>query len=129
MIQITAGALVSAKDLLSKLANTSMPAKDCLKVLRILKRIDTEYNDIMDTQKKTLEKYAKIDDEGNFITNQQGGVMLKEECQEECVKEMNELYSSKIVIEAEKLPVDLLESLEFTPSQLLLLENLIDYGD
>jgi len=96
-----------------------MSAKDCLIVLRALKKIDVEYNSIMDAQKKTLEKYAEVDDDGQFIINSEGGIMLKPEYQEECVNEMNELYASTITIDAEKLPITTLESLQFTPAQLL----------
>lgn len=129
MIQMKAGDLLGAKDILSRLANTEMSAKDCFKVLRILKAIDAEYNSIIESQKKTLEKYAEYDESGKMQVNDKGGIVLRQQDSEQCVAEMNELYSTIISLPCEKIEVGLLENLSFTPSQLLAIEGLIEYGN
>lgn len=129
MIQMKAGDLLRAKDILSRLANTEMSAKDCFKVLRILKAIDAEYNSIIESQKKTLEKYAEYDESGEMQVNDKGGIVLRMQESEQCVAEMNELYSTIISLPCEKIEAGLLENLSFTPSQLLAIEGLIEYGN
>lgn len=129
MIQMKAGDLLGAKDILSRLANTEMSAKDCFKVLRILKAIDAEYNSIIESQKKTLEKYAEYDESGKMQVNDKGGIVLRMQESEQCVAEMNELYSTIISLPCEKIEAGLLENLSFTPSQLLAIEGLIEYGN
>lgn len=129
MITITVGTLVRVKDILNKLANKQMPAKDSFKIMRILKAIDAEFSNAMEIQNKTLAKYADLDENGNYKTNPNGGVVLRQDSIDQCMQEMNDLYDTSITIECNKLPLSLFEDFSLSPSQLMSLEELIEYEE
>lgn len=127
MITTTIDALLTAKPLLQKLANTAMPAKDAFAVLRVLKVVEKEYETIGSTQRGLVEKYGVADGEGSFKIDDNGNYLIKPELIEDYMAETKEFLGTKVEIESSKLSLDILSRLEvLTPAQLMMMEDFID---
>lgn len=119
MIEVTVGALMEARPIFQKIANTPMAAKDCFSVLRTLKSIETTYNTINDTIQKITEKYSTTDTKPNTMR------FVSDDAREQCEKEINSFLQDIISVDCEKVPQNVLNNLKISPVQLLAIENFL----
>lgn len=122
MIETTVSSLLSIKPIITKIANTPMAAKDSFKVLRILKTLDKEYELIEQTRLDCLRKYAELDGEGNFITHDDGSIIIAGEKQTEFNQEFNNFLKCKISLDCGKLNINIINELILTPAELIEIE-------
>lgn len=126
MIETTVAALITIKPVLQQLANTELPARDSFAVLRMLKVIDKEYETIEATQRKMVEAYGDRDELGNYKFDNRGGIIIKEESAQTFSAEMEQLLNTPVNLEINPLKIDVLDKLQFTPTQLLKMEEFIE---
>lgn len=126
MIVATIDSLLMIKPILQKLANTSMSAKEAFQVLKMLKLVDKEYESIETVQKKMLDKYGDRDEDGGFNFDEKGNFIIKKELINDYVKEMQTFFGEKIELNCSKIPINILNEIELTPTQLLAIENFIE---
>lgn len=119
MINVTVGALMEARPIFQKIANTPMTAKDCFSVLSTLKSIETTYNTINDTIQKITEKYSTTDTKPNTMR------FVSDDAREQCEKEINSFLQDIISVDCEKVPQNVLNNLKISPIQLLAIENFL----
>jgi hypothetical protein len=103
-----------------------MPAKDAFNILRTLKILEKEYDSIESAQKMLLEKYGEKDSNGNLIIDEQGNVRILEDHVKEYLPEMRSLLNSRIELNCNKIKCSILETLDFTPAQLMMIEDFIE---
>lgn len=126
MIITTIESLLSIKLILQKLANTNMSAKNAFKVLKTLKLIEREYESIEIVQRRMLDKYGSKDEQGRLDTDAKGNYIIKAELIDEYMQEMQNFLSQEIELNCSKIDFSILEQLEFTPTQLIMIENFIE---
>ena len=126
MITTTIESLLTIKPVLQKLANTSMPARDAFSILKMLKLVDKEYESIEAVQRKMLDTYGAKNEDGNFTTDEKGNYIIKKESIEDYVAEMQAFLGEKIELNCSKINFSVLEKIDLTPSQMILIEDFID---
>lgn len=126
MITTTIDSLLTIKPILQKLANTSMPAREAFSILKMLKLIDKEYESIEVIQRKMLDTYGAKNEDGTFTTDEKGNYIIKKEGIEDYVAEMQAFLGEKIELNCSKINFSILEKIDLTPAQMILIEDFID---
>ena len=117
--------LQSLQQLLSKIKTMNFSIQTQYKFLKIAKAVKSEL-EISEEQKESLiQSYAEFDDKGQLIVSEQGGIKIKEDCLQECVKKINEINSLQITFPDIYFSLDELEPLGLTLGELELLEPFI----
>lgn len=126
MITTTIDSLLTIKPVLQKLANTSMPAREAFSILKMLKLIDKEYESIEVVQRKMLDTYGAKNEDGTFTIDEKGNYIIKKEGIEDYVAEMQAFLGEKIELNCSKINFSMLEKVDLTPAQMILIEDFID---
>lgn len=126
MINLKISALVDATEVLQKLAQKSLKAKVAFQVSRLLKEADKEVKEFNDTRIKLINKYGEKDETGELKVDETGNCRIPPESMTEFNNEMSELLNSEIEINANKLNFDDLGDVEFTPSEVIVLEPFVE---
>lgn len=125
MITTTIEALLTAKPVLQQVANTPMAAKDAFKVLKTLKTIEKEFESIETVQRSLLEKYGAREEDGTFMTDPNSNFIIIKEKSKDYVTEMQAFLSEKVELNCGQIDFEIIEKVELTPAQLMLLEDFI----
>ena len=126
MITTTIDSLLTIKPILQKLANTSMSAKEAFQVLKMLKLIDKEYESIEIVQRKMLDTYGAKNEDGTFSIDEKGNYIIKKEGIEDYLTEMQAFLGEKVELNCSKINFSMLEKIDLTPAQMILIEDFID---
>ena len=126
MIKLKLNELLNATDALQTLSKKSLQARPAFQVVRLLKAADKEIQEFNDIRVKVVNQYGDKDENGELITDENGNCHIAPEHINEFNKELNDLLNTEIEINANALSLEDLEELEFTPSDLALLEPFIE---
>lgn len=126
MIKLKLNELLNATDALQTLSKKSLQARPAFQVVRLLKAADKEIQEFNDIRVKVVNQYGDKDENGELITDENGNCHIAPEHINEFNKELNDLLNTEIEINANALSLGDLEELEFTPSDLALLEPFIE---
>lgn len=126
MISITITELLNSSDVLQKLSKMELKAKLAWTVGRLLKAVDKELNGFNETRTKLIMKYGEKDETGNLKTDENGNCQIVKESLQAFTDELNELLASSVEINANKLQMDAIENIDFTPAEMTQLEPFID---
>lgn len=113
------------QQLLSKIKSMNFSIQTQYKFLKISKAVENELEIYEEQRKSLIQSYAEFDDKGQLIISEQGGIKIKEECLQECVKKINEINSLQITFPDIYFSLDELEPLGLTLGELELLEPFI----
>ena len=126
MITVTVNEILNVIPILRELNTKTFKGTIAFKLARLSRELDKERILFEEHQKKLIDKYGLKDEKGNFVTSDDGSFKLKEEKIEECKTEMFNLLSTQLEINADKIPDSILEEVEITPSQALVLYTFIE---
>ena len=129
MITVKISDLLNSTEVLQKLAGTELKAKLAWQVGRLLKAADKEIQDFNETRMNLIRKYGEKDESGELVTDDKGNCKIVEPGIEDFQNELNELINSEIEINANRLKIESLEDIDFTPSEMANLEMFIDFGE
>lgn len=109
------------------LQDAKMPFKLSMIVAKNLAMLKKEEEFYIDQERKFAMEYLKFDAEKQeFVQNAPGVFAIQEGKEEECRKARQDLNDFTAELELRKIPLALIEDMEFTPKQLLALEMLIE---
>lgn len=129
MIKVKISELINCTESLQKLANTSLKAKLAWQVARMLKTADLEIQIFNDTRLSLIKKYAELDENGEIITDEKGNCKIGTENVSTFTNELNELLDTVIEMNVNKISIDDLDNMDFTPAEINMLEAFIDFGE
>ena len=129
MIKIKISDLLNSTEALQKLAGTELKAKLAWQVGRILKAAETEIQSFNEARMNLIKKYGEKDENGELITDEQGNCKIVEGDINEFSNELNDLINSEVEISGNKIKIDDLDKVDFTPAEMAQLEILIDFGE
>ena len=129
MIKLTIGDLVNSTEVLQKLANAELKAKLAWEVSRLLKSAEAEMQGFNDARLKVINKCGVKDDNSELVTDENGNCKIAPEHLTEFNDEISELLKGEVEINANKLDINALESVIFTPSEMARLEPFIDFAE
>ena len=129
MIKVTISDLLNSTDTLQKLAQKDFKAKLAWSIARLLKSAETEIQGFNDARMNLIRKYGEKDENGQLITDEKDNCKIGNESITEFSNELNELMNSEVEINANKIKMELLENLDFTPSDMAALEPFVELDE
>lgn len=129
MIELKVGELVNSTEALQKLSQKELKAKLAWQVSKLLKAADKELQEFNETRMNLIKKYGEKDENGELITDDKGNCKIPEEVTVDFSNELNDLVEAEIEINANKIKIDDLENIDFTPNEMNILEVFIDFGE
>lgn len=129
MIQVKLSDLVNSTETLQKLAQKDFKAKLAWSISRLLKAADAELQEFNTTRGELIKKYGEKDENGELITDENGNCKIPQEVIQNFNEEFIELINTEVEINANKLKIELLENVDFTPGEMTNLEPFIDFDE
>ena len=129
MIKIKIQDLLNSTEALQKLAQTSLKARPAFYVSKMLKAADKEIQEFNETRMNLIKKYGEKDENGELITDENQNCKIPDAEIATFSEELNELVNTEVEINANKLKIEDLENVDFTPNDMSVLETFIDFGE
>ena len=126
MITVKISDLLNSAETLQKLSQKDFKAKLAWSIARLLKSAESEIQSFNETRMNLIKKYGEKDENGELITDENSNCKIVPELIETFSKELNELMDSEVEINGNKLKMELLEEVEFTPAEMVILEPFIE---
>lgn len=126
MIKVKISELLNSTETLQKLSQKDFKAKLAWSISRLLKTAENEIQAFNDTRMNLIRKYGEKDDNGELITDDKGNCKINSDCIEQFNKEFSELIDTEVEINANKLTFNMLENIDFTPSDMAILEPFVE---
>lgn len=108
------------------LKDMKMPFKLSLILAKNIAMLEKEYEFYIERERDFAFKYLQTDENGQFIQEKENVFKIKEGLEQECKEARMELNKFESEVALRKIPVSLIENMEFTPNQLAVLEILIE---
>ena len=129
MITVRIADLLNSTDVLQKLAQKDFKAKLAWSIARLLRTAEEEIKNFNETRMNLITKYGEKDDNGELITDENGNCKIVPDSIVNFSNELEDLLQTEVEINANKIDIEQLENLDFTPSEMSVLEPFIDMGD
>lgn len=129
MITITLEQLVNSTEGLKGLSEKPLKARCAYAVGKIIKAADAEMSNFNETRMELIKKYGEKREDGELNSDANGNVMIPVELREEFNKEMQELLDTPVEINANKIKLDDIKNVEFTPAEMAQLDEFIEFEE
>lgn len=129
MIQVKIVELLNSTDTLQKLSQQDFKAKLAWSIARLLKSAEAEIQSFNETRMNLIRKYGEKDENGELITDEKGNCKIDQESLTEFSTQLGDLLETTVEINANKIKVEQLDDVDFTPSEMTILEPFIDFGE
>ena len=112
---------------IESLQDKPMPFKLSLILAKNLSALNQEKDFYLEREREFFTKFLQFDEKtGEPIENKPGVYAIKTGMEQECMEARKALDDFTVNIELRKIPVALIENLDFTPKQLVALELIIE---
>jgi len=125
MIVLTLDNLINSINILQRISSEPLKAKTAYVVAKLIKAADAEMTNFNEIRFNLIDKYGEKDENGEFKTDG-NNVILKKETVDDFNKELRELLNTSLTFNVNKLNLDDLESINFTPAEMIQLEPFIE---
>ena len=129
MIKVTIADLLNSTDTLQKLSQKDFKAKLAWTIARLLKSAEKEIQQFNDTRMNLIKKYGEKDSDGELVTDDKGNCKIDRENLDSFNNELREVLEAEVELNANKIDMDLLGDVEFTPSDMAVLEPFVQFED
>lgn len=126
MITVRLRNIIDGTEVLRKLAGQPLKGRTAFQVSKILKKLEEELNLFNSTRVELIKKYSKVDENGEIIQDENGNVKLQEDKLNDFNNEIAELLNTPIEINSGKIKLIDIEDINFTPAEMMALEELIE---
>jgi len=111
---------------LDSLKDQKLPFKLSLLIAKNTSLLQKEFEFYVGQEREFALKYLEFDENGQPISEGEGMFKIKDGLQKECMEAREELNKFTCDVELRKLPMSLIENIDFTPEQVAGLELIID---
>lgn len=120
MVNVTMDQVIAFRNNGDFFAGTSLPLKGAYKLNKIKKAVEVEGEYYVEKFQEIVDKYAKKDNDGNLVYNDDGTqILIKEGMNDECNQALEDLQNLEVQIENYGLSLDDLgDGVECTPDEL-----------
>lgn len=126
MITVTLENIINSAESLRALAQKELKGKTAYRVSRMLRELDKEYSLFNETRAELIKKYGEKDENGELVVSENGDYTLQQEHVEDFYKEVNDLLKNEVELTVDKIDIDDLDNITFTPNEMLMLEPFIN---
>lgn len=127
MITMTLNDIFNAVPTLREISTKEFPGSVTFKIARLIRELDKEIQLFEEERSKIANKYGEKDENGNLVIQEGGNIKILDNKIQECNEELQALFNTQVEINANKLPVDIFDSIEMTPTQAMNLEAIVDF--
>lgn len=126
MIKVSLNDIINATETFQKIMQQSFKGSLAFKIARLAREINKEMTTFNTERQKILEKYCIKDENGQLKINENGTVQVEPDKINEFNEEFTSLLETEVEINAEKLPMDSIDSFDITPQQMLTIEKMFE---
>ena len=127
MITLTLNDIFNAVPALREISTKEFPGSVTFKIARLIRELDKEIQLFEEERNKIANKYGEKDENGNLVIQEGGNIKILDNKIQDCNEELQALFNTQVEINANKLPVDIFDSIEMTPTQAMNLEAIVDF--
>lgn len=127
MITMTLNDIFNAVPALREISTKEFPGSVTFKIARLIRELDKEIQLFDEERSKIANKYGEKDENGNLVIQEGGNIKILDNKIQDCNEELQALFNTQVEINANKLPVDIFDSIEMTPTQAMNLEAIVDF--
>lgn len=127
MITLTLNDIFNAVPALREISSKEFPGSTTFKIARLIRELDKEIQLFEEERSKIANKYGEKDENGMLIAKDNGMIKISDDKIQECNEELQALFSTQVEINANKLSVDIFDTIEMTPTQAMNLEPIVDF--
>lgn len=127
MITLTLNDIFNAIPALREISTKEFPGSVTFKIARLIRELDKEIQLFEEERSKIANKYGEKDENGNLVIQEGGNIKILDNKIQDCNEELQALFNTQVEINANKLPVDIFDSIEMTPTQAMNLEAIVDF--
>ena len=127
MITMTLNDIFNAVPALREISTKEFPGSVTFKIARLIRELDKEIQLFEEERSKIANKYGEKDENGNLVIQEGGNIKILDNKIQDCNEELQALFNTQVEINANKLPVDIFDSIEMTPTQAMNLEAIVDF--
>ena len=124
MITIQLKEILQIVPILQSLSQQSFIGSVSFKISRLIRELDKELALMNKAKQDIIEEYGKRDEEGKLIITDDGQVKISDA--EKCNIELQKLLDTTVEINANKLPIDIFDSIQISPVQANILEMIVE---
>ena len=129
MINLKLETLINSAEGLKGLSQKKLMAKTAYVIGKILKAADAEMASFNETRMELIKKYGEKDENGELVQDDKGNVRVSQESIEDFSNELKGLLDTEIEIAGNKIKMDDLGDVEFTPQEMAQLEEFIELDE
>jgi hypothetical protein len=126
MINVTLKNIVESADIMRELSQKSLKGRVAFRVARLLRELEKEFTLFNEKRVDLIKEYGEKDENGELKTDDKGNVNLAQDKLNEFYKRMEDLLATEVEINAEKIDINDLGDVDFTPSQIINIEPFIN---
>ena len=126
MINVTLKNIVESADIMRELSQKSLKGRVAFRVARLLRELEKEFTLFNEKRVDLIKEYGEKDENGELKTDDKGNVNLAQDKLNEFYKRMEDLLATEVEINAEKIDINDLGDIDFTPSQIINIEPFIN---
>ncbi|WP_286233358.1 DUF1617 family protein [Romboutsia ilealis] len=127
-MKLTNRKIVNDANFLGALTQKQLPVKVSYAIAKNISKIENELKIYNIERQKLIDKYCVKDEEGNNVIDENNQLIIADENMTDWNNAINELLDIEVEIDIHKFNInDLMYSnVEFTPSELMLIEYMIE---
>ena len=129
MIKVSLNDILNANETFSQIMSQSFKGSLAFKIARLARELNKEVETFNTERQKLVNEYCEKDENGNFITVDNGNIKIMDDKIEDFTNDFSSLLSTEVEINAEKLPIDKIDDFNITPQQVLSLEKFFEENE
>lgn len=126
MIEVQVKDIVNSAEIFSTLSQKKLNMRMAYQLAKIIKEVQKEFELFQETRMKLINEYAERDEDGQLKVDENNNFTIPKEKIQDFQKELNELLETQVELQINKINLDELENVEFTPMELIKIEKFIE---
>ena len=122
MIKVNLNDIVNSVDTFQTIMGQSFKGSLAFKIARLARELNKEMETFNEQRRKILNEYCIKDENGELKSDENGNVQIIPDKINEFNNEFSNLLTTEVEINADKLPMDSMDSFDITPQQMLNIE-------
>lgn len=111
---------------IEELRDVKMPFTLSMILAKNAKMLESEKEFYIEREREFIQTYLDVDENGEFIQQGDNVYKIKDGLEDECRTARIEMDTFESELNLRKIPIKLLENMEFTPKQLVALELILE---
>ena len=122
MIKVSLNDIVNSVETFQTIIQQPFNGSLAFKIARLARELNKEMDTFNEQRRKIIDQYCVKDENGNLVSDDNGNVQIIPEKIQDFNNDFTNLLNTEVEINADKLPMDKIDSFEISPQQMLSIE-------